>query len=105
MSRSYKKNPIVKDGRSGKVGKRFANKKVRRYKGELPDGKAYRKLYESWDIHDWVFRETLQEHRDRYESDLKAYLNGGSQYDPRDTSKRYNRRYDDNHWAKYFKRK
>lgn len=105
MSRSYKKNPIVKDGRSGKVGKRFANKKVRRYKGEIANGKAYKRLYESWDIHDYAFRETYQEHKQRFESDLKAYLNGASNYDPRDSTKWYNRWYNENSWTKFYKRK
>ena len=106
MSRSYKKNPVVKDGRSGKVGKRFASKKVRRYKGIIPNGNTYKKLYESCNIHDYAFRETYQEHKKRFESDVKAYLNGGLKYDPRDTTKEYNRWwYDDNYWSKCYKRK
>lgn len=105
MSRSYKKTPIVKDGKSGKVGKKFANKSVRRYKGEIPNGKQYTKLYSSYDIHDYAFRCTFQEHKDKYEEDLKAFLNGGSLFDPRDTSKSFNHWYDDNYWAKCYKRK
>ena len=34
--------------------KRFASKKVRSYPGEIPNGKAYRKLYCSWNIRDYV---------------------------------------------------
>ncbi len=105
MSRSYKRNPVVKDGKSGRIGKRFANKKVRRYKGEIPNGKGYKKIYESWNIHDYAFRDTYEDHRKRFEAALKAYLNGGSNNDPRDTSKWYNFKYDDNRWAKYCKRK
>jgi len=105
MSRSYKKNPIIKDGRSGRTGKKFANKKVRRYKGEIQDRKAYKKLYESWDIHDYISMETYYEHKVKFESDLKAYLNGGSKYDPRDDTRWYNHWYSNNHWAKCYKRK
>lgn len=105
MSRSYKKTPIVKDGKSGYPGKKFANKAVRRYKGEIPNGKQYRKIYSSYDIHDYAFRCTYEEFKREYERDLKAFLNGGSTFDPRDSSKSYNQRYEDNHWAKYYKRK
>lgn len=66
MSRSYKKYPVVKDcRRSSKQNKKIANRCVRRkLKGEYyiyyPKG-AYRKIYNSWDIHDWIFHETLKE--------------------------------------------
>ena len=51
MSRSYKKHPRVKDA-ANKGMKKFANKKVRRTK-DIPNGKAYKKLFESWGISDW----------------------------------------------------
>ena len=106
MSRSYKKTPVVKDGKSGRIGKRFASRKVRRYKGKIPKGCFYKKIYESWNIHDYVFRETYQENRKRFESALKAYLNGGSSNDPRDMSKWCNRvMYDEHHWRKFYKNK
>lgn len=57
MSRSYKKNPIFKD--SSRLGKGYANRKVRRYKKKLSSGGAYKKLFPQYDIHDWVLRETL----------------------------------------------
>ena len=67
MSRSYKKNPILTDGRNGQVwAKRLANKKVRKYKKQLANGKSYRKLFESWDIHDWVSRYTVRDAEERY---------------------------------------
>jgi len=53
MSRSYKKNPYIKDG-SAKA-KRFANKKVRRYKEDIPDGKFYRKIFDPYNISDWSY--------------------------------------------------
>ena len=55
MSRSRKKFPIVKCEDSCKQGKKFANKKVRRFKGFIPNGKSYKKLYCSWDICDYYF--------------------------------------------------
>ena len=51
MSRSYKKHHRVKDP-AGKHMKRYANKKVRRT-NNVPNGKAYKKFFESWDISDW----------------------------------------------------
>lgn len=58
MSHSYKKNPGFHDGEGSKYpkfAKRFANRKVRHYK-DLPNGNAYRKVSDSWDIHDYNFR-------------------------------------------------
>ena len=51
MSRSYKKHPRVKDS-ANKFMKKYANKKVRRTK-DIPSGKAYKKVFESWDISVW----------------------------------------------------
>ena len=70
MSRSYKKNPVLKDGsrgrrRSGKISmKAIANRKIRRKPiEELPmrEKGAYRKVCESWDISDWSFRQSKEE--------------------------------------------
>lgn len=55
MSRSYKKVGHCKNEKSCKKGKQFANRRLRR-KGidyEIPNGKAYKKLNESWDICDY----------------------------------------------------
>ena len=62
MSHSYKKNPIVKDnGKGKKDSKRIANHKVRRNKYIPLTGGNYKKMYESWDIADYVCRYTLEE--------------------------------------------
>lgn len=61
MSRSYKKTPVVKDYHSGKKGKRQANRKVRRCKHIISSGNSYRKVYETWDIHDSVSRYSYQQ--------------------------------------------
>jgi len=59
MSRSYKKTPIIKDNRGGrKVAKRTANKKVRNAK-RVSNGKQYRKYFNTYDIYDYVYYESL----------------------------------------------
>lgn len=63
MSRSYKKFPFCKCERSCKWGKRQANKKVRRYKGEISDGHEYQKIFNSWEICDYCFSETWKEYQ------------------------------------------
>lgn len=59
MSRSYKKHPRVKDA-ANKGMKKFANKKVRHTKN-IPNGKAYKKVFESYDISDWCWIWTKEE--------------------------------------------
>lgn len=61
MSRSYKKTPIVKDNCGGrKFAKRQANKKVRNSMN-VPDGKQYRKFYNTWNLYDYVSYCTLED--------------------------------------------
>lgn len=97
MSRSYKKTPVCIDGKSGRVGKKLANRKVRRYKGIIPNGKSYKKLYESWEIHDFVSRVTYKEEQKKFESDFKSYLNGPIKKGPKC--------YIGHSWEKYYYRK
>ena len=53
MSRSYKRNPVYKPP-AKKCNKRAASKMVRKCNTMLVQkGNAYRKLFESWDIHDY----------------------------------------------------
>ena len=55
MSRSFKRIGHCKSEKSCKKGKQFANRRLRR-KGidyEIPNGKAYKRLNESWDICDY----------------------------------------------------
>ena len=61
MSRSYKKVPVIKDYESGRWGKRQANKAVRRIPCELFKGKEYKKVYSSWEIHDYSELYTKEE--------------------------------------------
>lgn len=64
MSRSYKRNPVVKDSNRGM--KNCANRKVRRCTTDLKDGGSYRKVFCSYDISDYSFRNTWEEYRDTY---------------------------------------
>lgn len=72
MSRSYKKHPISKDGnRKKRWAKTAANRKVRRYLGRsiahrLPH-RAYKKLFESYEIADYVSLYTREEAIAEYE--------------------------------------
>ena len=66
MSRSYKKHPRVKDSAS-RYMKKYANKKVRRTKN-IPNGKAYKKVFESWEISDWNWIWTKNEAIHEWES-------------------------------------
>ena len=55
MSRSYKKNPIYTDRPDGaKYWTRLANKKVRKENIHFLKGKKYKRLFNSWEIHDYI---------------------------------------------------
>lgn len=76
MSRSYKKNPVYTDGRNGqKKAKRIAAKKVRNFDIEaLPSkGNQYKKVSESYNIHDYVSRWTWEEAVDWYHKHPEQY--------------------------------
>ena len=72
MSRSYKKHPWYTDGRKGGqvISKRFANKTVRKYKHKIANKKAYKKLFCSYNIHDFISRWPWKEAKDEYEKNL-----------------------------------
>ena len=75
MSRSYKKCPYCTDGSAGttKEKKKFANKKVRNTEN-VPSGNAYKKVFESWDIHDYVTHRTWAEAKREWENEENKYL-------------------------------
>lgn len=78
MSRSYKKNPIIKDGskgrRSGRSMKAIANRKVRRTE-DLPIRArgAYKKVFEQWDISDWMFEFTYDQAKQQWYEEEATY--------------------------------
>ena len=59
MSRSYKKFPQIRAyyGKSGKIARNFANRKIRRLPIEydIPNGGQFKKLYERCEIWDYGF--------------------------------------------------
>ena len=77
MSRSYKKVPVSTDGKrkTTKEMKRCANKHVRHYKEGLHKGNAYKKLFCSYDIHDFISYWPWSEAKQDYETGmLSSYL-------------------------------
>jgi len=82
MSRSYKKHPWNADGNYAKSGKKFAQKKVRHLDIDYlpPKGNTYKKVYEQYDIRDWVYRWT-------WEEALKWYRQHPDQYKEYPTEK------------------
>ena len=76
MSRSYKKNPIYTDRPHGaKYWKRVGNKKVRKNNNTFPKGKKYKRMYNSWEIHDYISRYSKCEAiKDYYYSGI--FING-----------------------------
>ena len=77
MSRSYKKHPFCKDwNRRKRVGKQLANRKVRAQlkRGiEIPSGKSYRKVFETWDIYDYHWYESKSEAIKNFETKRFKY--------------------------------
>lgn len=62
MSRSYKKTPISKDRpKTSHQNKKLASRHVRRQKDFIGKGNSYKKLYCSWDIHDYICYWTLDD--------------------------------------------
>jgi len=80
MSRSYKKHPIIKDGgKSKKIGKKYANRKVRRAK-DLVDGCMYKNVFCRYDICDVIIRWTYKEHLADVLAEYKQYRMGTLKY-------------------------
>ena len=109
MSRSYKKHPFCKDGnRSSKKDKRIANGVIRAKNKRIINGAekedismrsrgAYRKAYCSYNINDYITRETEEENRRWW--DEHSVLQDPSLGDSR-TFKDYKQG-----WEKLYKRK
>lgn len=97
MSRSYKKHPYCTDGSAKRtsLSKRYANKAVRNYKHKIANGRAYKNLFCSYDIHDYKIRETWLENKLEYENDLNCF----NRWRYKNLKELYK------HWSKYYKRK
>lgn len=63
MSNSMKKSTVCTDQHTPDthLSKRQASKAVRRFTGDVQNGKWYRKLYCSWNIRDYRFYKTKQQ--------------------------------------------
>ena len=74
MSRSYKHTPVYSDY-SRKATKYWKNQAVRKVRRsfDVPDGKAYRKFYQSWRIHDYISYFTKEDAIDRYNRYRRVY--------------------------------
>lgn len=95
MSRSYKKNPICSDRPNGaKYWKRLANKKVRKQNIRFSKGKKYKKVFNSWEIHDYISRWS------KYQAlkDLYRYKYLKEDYESEEE-------FLNKFWKKYYKRK
>lgn len=114
MSRSYKKNPIVKSHDCGGKGKQFANRKVRRAVkdyDEIPKGGIYKKFFSSWDINDYILRWTKEDAIEYYNKRKREYENGTSKYYIRKSNEKFFKEYPtleiylQKEWERGFKRK
>lgn len=76
MSRSYRKFPMRKF--NGRGMKTIANRKVRRYKGEIQNGNSYKKIFNSWDINDYCWYQTKEDAISEWYKDQYEIINGVS---------------------------
>lgn len=74
MSRSYKHSPVCSDGSSPgtKKSKRFANKAVRNT-NNIPCGGSFKKVFSSWEIHDYISRWSWAEAKENWEKNERNY--------------------------------
>lgn len=83
MSRSYRKNPILKNGKSAhqlkKVASRITRRRINRgdYDDSLPKNGQYKRIYNSWDICDYVSRYSIPEVKKYINTTYSEYKNNG----------------------------
>lgn len=70
MTRSYKKHPCYRI--AYRTGNRDAARAFRRYKGDVTSGSFYRKVYNSYDVVDYIFLA-----REKDKRNFKRYLEIG----------------------------
>lgn len=96
MSKSYKKNPIVKGCGYGRDGKKIANRRVRRItkdSNEILKGNMYKRIFDSWEINDVILRWTKEEAINYYNERKKRYENK--------IGKNYEKKIDEGFFKKY----
>lgn len=76
MSRSYKKFWCHKGIVSG--GKKEANRRVRRHKGDIPEGRHYKRLYSSYEVIDFSLHgsDLISSLKEEYEDLLRKEEDG-----------------------------
>jgi len=82
MSRSYKKTPYAGQKKS-KFDKNYSNKCIRQTETnrvKLPDGNAYKKVYETWNICDFGWVTTWHDFQRRIRKSIAEYKNGTDSY-------------------------
>ena len=105
MSRSYKRNPVSTDGspRATKGMKRIANAKVRKRK-DAYNGGSYKKLFCSYEIHDYISRWSIYQARNDYYNDAFIGRNGSIHHLYQDDYPTFKDFYD-KYWSKWYRRK
>lgn len=80
MSRSYKKFPKVRVyyGKSGKYGRKRANKKIRSLplEYEIPNGRGFKKVFNSYEIYDYSCTQFKEWEISRWHSQQQELANG-----------------------------
>lgn len=80
MSRSYRKFPKVRVyyGKSGKYGRKRANKKVRKLPLDyyIPNGRSFKKVFNSCEIYDYSFTQFKEWEIKEWEQEEVEILNG-----------------------------
>ena len=106
MSRSYKKHPIYTDrdkAGAAKFWKRRANRVIRHYnQRDRVQHNKYKRLFNSWEIHDWISRWSRREAIESYNSFFwdNREKDWVQRWDYDSEEEFLNR-----HWAKYYRRK
>lgn len=72
MSRSFKKTPCDWGKNRKKWHKNQANRKVRNCREHIPEGAAYRRLYDSWLFREGMGYTTENDYR-AFEVEMEAY--------------------------------
>lgn len=99
MSRSFKKNSILKENGKAKNSKKIASRTIRRKCKDIDfpsKGNYYRRLFPQYEIHDYVIYSSLREAIDDWEQEGEE---GWRHYSFK-TFENYL-----NYWYKIFKRK
>lgn len=105
MSRSYKKYPKVKIsryGKSGKYGKKQANRTIRRLPIEehIPDGRCFTKYHERSEIVDYSFTQFKEWEIDEWNRDQQEIANNVNTW-----KTKYNTSLEEalSNWKKFYK--